>query len=141
MDDVSLTMRLCAYIGRIPGWHWSAAPGAQYPDDGVGIHYGDIPDAPDRAIGVRLYGIPRDDVSTERIRRVQFRIRGARRDRSGADSIGSTLRLILTRVLRMDGISEITFSSMSPLGADKNGREERTENYLITLDNPEAYTS
>jgi hypothetical protein len=29
---------------------------------------------------------------------------------------------------------------MSPAGADDNRREERTENYLVVLDNPEALT-
>jgi hypothetical protein len=29
---------------------------------------------------------------------------------------------------------------MAPLGADENGREERTDNYTITLDNTEAST-
>jgi hypothetical protein len=29
---------------------------------------------------------------------------------------------------------------MSPAGTDDNRREERTENYLVLLDNPEALT-
>jgi len=36
------------------------------------------------------------------------------------------------------GISGVSRLSMAPAGADENGREERTENYLIILDNQEA---
>lgn len=137
MDDVSLTKLLCAMVGRVPGWSWRET-GPAYTNSELGVFYGPIADKPDRAIGVRLYGVPSDDVNTSRERRVQFRVRGAPGRRDGADSIASVLRTVLGGVVRQQGISEIRFQSMAPLGADTNGREERTENYLVVLDNQEA---
>ena len=40
--------------------------------------------------------------------------------------------------MRTGGINHIHRTSFGPLGADVNGREERSENYSVVLDNPEA---
>lgn len=137
VDDVQLTKALCAIVGAVPGWSWRES-GPAYTASELGVFYGPIADKPDRAIGVRLYGVPLDDVNVSRERRVQFRVRGAPGRPDGADEIASVLRTVLSGVIRRDGISEIRLQSMAPLGADTNGREERSENYLVVLDNEEA---
>lgn len=137
MDDVALTKLLCSIVGSVPGWAWRES-GPPYTASELGVFYGSIGEKPDRAIGVRLYGVPSDDVSTSRERRVQFRVRGAPGRRDGADAIASVLRTVLGGIIRRDGISEVRFQSMASLGADANGREERSENYIIILDNQEA---
>lgn len=136
MDDATLTKTICAALGRIPGWIWSET--AEYPADKVGIYYGAIPDEPDRAVGVRMYSIPVDDENTERIRRVQARIRGARHDRADADRLATITRAVLVDMLPPPGISEILFYSTGDLGSDNNQRELRTENFTVSLDNQES---
>jgi hypothetical protein len=137
VDDATLTKTVCMILGRVPGWEWRPT-GPAYTAAEVGIYYGAIKDTPDRAIGVRVYSIPSDNPDTDRQRGVQLRIRGGRGRPDGADVIASVARPVLAGIVRQYGISEITFTSMAPLGADQNGRQERTENALITLDNPEA---
>ncbi len=136
MDDATLTKTICAALGQIPGWIWDED--AEYPHDRVGVYYGAIPDEPDRAVGVRMYSIPVDDENTERIRRVQARIRGSRRDRADADRLASIARAVLVAMLPPSGISEILFYSTGDLGSDNHQREQRTENFTVSLDNQES---
>lgn len=133
--DVELTTRIAEILGRVPTFTWRPH-GPAYTSAEVAIFYGRIMDAPDRAIGVRVYS-PADQEHLTR-RRVQLHVRGRRDDVADADRLSDVLSLVLDRRLRGDGIASITRTSFSQLGADKNGREERTENYLITLDNLEA---
>lgn len=134
MDDAALTTRLCELLGQVPGWHWSTTTTA--PQDAVGIYYGDIPESPDRAIGVRVYGGTDDPLVYQPARRVQLRIRGRRGDKRDADQIAGVVFALLQGRCRSAGISWIERASFGPLGADKNGREQRSENYLVQLDNP-----
>src|SRR5690606_27530585 len=134
-DDSDLTIRLCEIVGRIPSFAWRPY-GPAYTESEIGIHYGKIPDAPDRAVGIRVYN-PIDDPDLLS-RRVQLHIRGGRRQPFGADRIAGVLFAVLHERPRGDGFASILRTSAAPLGADDNGREERTENYLITLDNLEA---
>lgn len=131
MDDDALTTRLCQLLGAIPTFDFPTHTPA-----GVGVFYGRIDDAPDRAVGVRVYGA----VDEEHLhwRRAQIRLRGGRRQRDGADRLASVVFTALQGLSRVGGISGIRRESMTPLGADQNGREERTENYIIILDNQEA---
>lgn len=137
MDDDALVYRLGEILGRIPGWVWDPdAP--SFTDDVVPIFYGRIDDQPDRAVGIRVYGT--EDLLTESLaeRRVQLRFRGGRGDPRGANKLASPSFAMLQGLSRVGGISDARRLSMAPLGADANGREERTDNYLITLDNLEA---
>lgn len=136
MDDAQLTRALCEMLGEVPGWHWS--PTAETPDSMVAIAYGDIPASPDRAIGVRVYGGTDDAVVYRPVRRVQLRIRGARDDKDDADRIAGFAFALLQGRSRIRGISWIERQTFGPLGSDVNGREERTENYTIFIDNQEA---
>ncbi len=137
MDDDTLTQTICEILGLVPGWHWRPE-GPRYTEAEVGIFYGAIPAEPDRAIGVRVYGA--DDYPEEylRQRRAQLRLRGPKNTPNGADKLASPAFAMLQGLSRTGGISGIRRLSMAPLGADQNGREERSDNYIITLDNLEA---
>lgn len=137
MDDVALTHRICELLADVDGWEYRP-DGPNYTPTEVGIFYGSIDPDPDRAVGVRVYAP--DDRPLEFItaRRVQLRIRGAKGRRDGADQLASLAHERLQDLSRVGGISRMTRLSFSPLGADENGRQERTENYLVTLDNKEA---
>lgn len=136
MSDRDVTLAICRLLGEMPGWSWSEE--GPYPHGHVGIFYGAIPDKPDRAIGVRVYGGSDDAVVYEPTRLVQLRIRGARGEPDGADEIADWAFRLLQGRARTLGLSWIERRSFGPLGADKNGREERTDNYHISLDNMEA---
>lgn len=134
MDDSTLTIRLAEIIGNLPTFAWRP-DGHAYTASEIGVFYGAIPDAPDRAVGVRVYNSIDDDLLS---RRVQLHIRGARRAPFSADRLAGVLFAVLHERVRGDGIASIRRTSSAPLGADGNGREERTENYLVVLDNLEA---
>lgn len=134
MDDDTLTRRLCELLGAIPTFEWD--PLGNYAKTVIGVFYGRLDDSPDRAVGVRVYGAIDEDHLNRR--RVQFRIRGARKNRASADRIASIVFSAMQGLSRVGGISGIRRESMTPLGADQNGREERTENYIIILDNQEV---
>lgn len=134
MDDVTLTTRLCSLLGAIDGWHWS--PADAYAPTVVGVHYGPTK-GPGRAVGVRVYATDDDrDLSQ---RRVQVKYVGAPDDPSGADALADEGFATLQHLSRWQGIAGIDRLTMIPLGVDGNRREQRTDNYLITLDNEEAY--
>lgn len=136
MDDASLTIKLCEILGTIPGWHWRPN-GPAYTSSEVAIYYGAIPDETYRAaVGVRVYG----DAEADGVlgRRVQLRFRSPRGARDGADKLAHPAWVVLTGLSRVGGISGARRRSFTPAGADGNGREERTDNYTITLDNTEA---
>jgi hypothetical protein len=136
VDDVQLTYRICEILGRVPGWSWTPDPEApDYPESVVGLRYGEIQPTPDRTIGVRVYASTDEDVLS---RRVQLRLRGGRHDRTGADRLAGVAFTVLQELSRVGGISDIRRISTGPLGADESGREERSDNYQIILDNPEA---
>jgi hypothetical protein len=135
VDDETLTFRLCEIVGAIPSFAWRPY-GPAYTASETGVFYGTISDSPDQAVGIRVYTpIDAPDLLS---RRVQLHIRGGRRQPFGADRIAGVLFAVLHERPRGDGMVSILRTSALPLGADINGREERTENYLITLDNLEA---
>lgn len=138
MDDTALTEFLASKLGTIPGWTY-AADGANIPTGRVGVALGRIPAGPpDRWAGVRVYGTDDDEVQALHSRMVQVRLRGAPNDPNGANTLAHPVYLVLTGLSRVGGISGVTRTSMAPLGADSQGREERTDSYEITLDNMEA---
>lgn len=137
MDDVALTKVICGLLGNIEGWEWRE-DGPAYTADEVAIFYGRILSEPDRAVGVRVYADASDRLEYINARRVQLRYRGAPNRPDGADELASAGYAVLQGLSRVGGISDASRLSMAPLGADTNGREERTDNYQIILDNPEA---
>ena len=138
MTDAELTVAICEMLGELPGWSWSTT--AAYPADRVGVFYGPIPDSPDRAVGVRVYGGTDNPEVYGPKRSVQLHIRGARNHPDSADQLAGLAFLLLQGRMRTGGINHIHRTSFGPLGADVNGREERSENYSVVLDNPEAGT-
>lgn len=135
MDDETLTIRLCEIVGALPGFAWRPYGPAYTPSE-IAVHYGAIDEQTDRAVGIRVYS-PIDEPGLHS-RRVQLHVRGGRHQPFGADRIAAVLLALLHERPRGDGMVSILRTSAAPLGADTNGREERTENYLITLDNLEA---
>lgn len=134
MDDATLTIRLCERLAIVPGWSWRPG-GPAYTDDELGIYYGAIPAEAPWGIGVRVYG--GDDVDTVE-RRAQLRIRGLLDSRPGADRIAGIALTVLHGLSRWGGINDIRRTSFDPKGEDATGRQGRTDNYRIRLDNPEA---
>lgn len=132
MDDETLTDRVCDFLATLPTFSYRTDP----PAGGVTVFYGAIDDDPDRAVGVRIYGAT--DERHLHWRRAQLRTRGDRRSKQDADKIAAVVFAALHGLSRVGGISGIRRESMSPLGADQNGREERTDNYIIILDNQES---
>lgn len=135
MDDASLTIKLCEIAGALPGFTWSPTP-TTYPADTTAVFYGRIADAPDRAIGIRVYS-PADLEHLSR-RRVQVWVRGGRGEPDGADRIADAVFARFDSLSREGGILGIRRDSFAAIGADANGREQRSENYIVTLDNKEA---
>jgi len=136
VDDATLTLRVIEALATIPGWSWSTG---QYPAGATAIFYGPIPEGTYKAaIGVRVYASTDDNVQALHTRSVQLRFRGEKGKKNGADKLAHPAFLTLTRLSREGGISGVSRLSQAPLGADENGREERTDNYIITLDNTEA---
>lgn len=132
MDDATLTKRICELLDAIPTFDYFTAPSP----GGVAVFYGRIDPEPNRAVGVRVYATT--DEPNLSWRRAQIRIRGDKRRRDDADRIAGVVFAALQGLSRTGGISGIRRESMSPGGADETGREERTDNYVIVLDNPEA---
>lgn len=137
IDDATLTKLICSLLGDVPGWEWWEHDDP-YPKTSTGIYYGRIGEDPDRAIGVRVYASSDNYEESLSSRRVQLRVRGKRGDADDADHLAQIAFLRLQGLSRVGGISGIRRDSMSPLGADDNGREQRSENYTIILDNQEA---
>lgn len=139
MDDATLTTRINEQLARVPGWAWRS-DGSVYTADEVAIFYGAIGPAPDRAIGVRVYGAPADIGGDGHLalRSAQLRFRGAKYRPNGADVLAGHALTVMQGLSRVDGINGIRRESFSSLGTDSNFREERADNYLIILDNQEA---
>ena len=136
MNDRDLTIAICQLLGELPGWSWSTT--GTYPADRVGVFYGPIPDAPDRAVGVRVYGGTDDPEVYSPTRSVQLLFRGARNRPDGADELADEAFTPLQRRVRSGGINFAYRISFGPLGADGNGRQERADNYQIVIENTEV---
>ncbi len=137
MNDATLTRIVCALLADIPGWEWRP-DGPSYREGETAIFYGAIDATPNRAIGARVYFTSDDPVRSLSSRRMQLRFRGSKDEVDDADNLAHLAFLRLQGLSRVEGISGIRRESMSPSTADDNGRQQRTDNYTITLDNPEA---
>lgn len=136
MDDDELTTALCLLLQDAGvGVHESTATGDQ-----VQIVYGDVAAAGvDRAIGITVYASVVDDPQTGlTARRVQLRVRGADGDRRSANQLAAAAFGALHRTIKSRGVAFGVRESFAQLGQDGNRRQERAENYTITIDNPEA---
>lgn len=137
MNTSDLTTALCVLLDVAGVGQWRPA-GPAYTTAETAIVYGPLPALPDRAIGVTVY-IQDDDLVTGLAdRMVQVRFRGAKNAPNGADVLADAAFTALHGVAHTSGIALIARSSTAPLGADTNGRQERTDNYRVIIDNPEA---
>lgn len=137
MDDANLTIWLCQQLGAIDGWTYDDT-GAVLPKDTVAVRQGRLAATPDRGVGVRIYDGSDDPETDTKTRRAQLRARGAPGALLGADQIADAAFDRLSQLMREGVISEVIRLSFSPAGVDASKREERTDNYLIIFDNPEA---
>jgi len=135
VDDETITNRLGEILGQLPTFAWRPF-GPDPTDLEIGLYYGAVQDKPDRGVGISVYS-PADQPDLL-ARRVQFDVRGGRGQPFGADRLAGILFTVLDHRPRGSGFASILRTSFTRLGADTNGRDRRTENYLITLDNQEA---
>lgn len=136
MDDDELTEAICLLLQDAgAGMFETNATGTQ-----TQIVYGDVSAAGvPRAIGVTVYAAVADDVQNGlTARRLQIRTRGAPDDRRGANQLAGVVFTTLHRTIRSRGVAFGVRVSFVPLGPDGSRRQERADNYQITLDNPEA---
>lgn len=136
MGDSDLTKLLCRLLAQRCGWAW--VPDGINPAATVRLFYGAVGASPDAAVGVRVYGGTDDLVNGLRTRRVQFWHRGPRGAVDGADKLADASFAALQGLSRVEGINTASRLSWAPLGADGSGREQRSDNYQIILDNAEA---
>ena len=135
MDDGELTRVICERLAAAGVGVWRPA-GPAYTATGTGIFYGSLGATPDRALAVAVY-LPVDDIRTGlSLRYLQVRSRGPRGTPDGADTLAGAVFDALHGTYPRGGIARITRTSAARLGADGNSRQERTDNYLIVLDNP-----
>ena len=138
MDDVLMVKTLAGILAGRTGWAWKPGGPAYAPGE-VGIFYGAIASSPDQAVGLTPYAIGDDIENGLATRRVQVRFRGTPGDPTGADRLAGEAFAAVQGLVRVAGLSEVSRVSSAQLGPDGNGRQERTDNYQIILDNPEAF--
>ena len=136
MDTTAVTTAVCQLLHDFGVGVWS--PTQAYLTTDVGVFYGPLGTLPDRAIGLTVYAAT-DDVETGLAHRyLQVRCRGAVGAPNGADALADSAFAALHGLYQTSGIARITRTSTAYLGADTNGRTERTDNYMLIIDNPEA---
>jgi len=130
VDDDELTDVVCQVLAtRGVGVYPGTATGDQ-----VQVVYGDVSAVGvDRAIGVTVYAGLDELAEGPPIRFVQLRVRGKAKDRRSANQIAGAAKDVLHGLVSTDGIFLSERVSFVPLGADGNGRYERTENYQMTI--------
>jgi len=138
LDDADLTRWLVEQLGTIDGWLWSADDPYDYTQNVVTLHEGGIAADARRSVGVRIFGGEDDEETETKTRRVQLRSRGNEGDPNDANRVADAAFAHLRRLLREGVVSAVTRTSFDPAGVDQNGREGRTDNYLIIFDNEEA---
>lgn len=136
IDDDVVIFAIAELLAEL-GWAWRPASEFE-PEDDVGIHYRRLGDGPDRAVAIAVYGGGDDDETGEAYRLVQLRFRGAPKDPRDADRLAGAAFNHLRTVASRRGIAWARRRGFGSSKTDDNGREQRTDNYRITLDNPEA---
>lgn len=110
-------------------------PAGVYTSGQVGIFIATMPEAPDRCIVLTDYDPSGGNNSGDVTPRTQVRCRGNPYEPLSAIDLASDIRDAI------DGLAHVTFggvevtqinhSSGTPMGIDKNGRHERSDNYDI----------
>lgn len=133
MKDSELIVTLASILATRAVGVWRPS-GPAYNATEVGIWYGPIGTAPDRAIGLTRYGgtglLTNDDVRGPRL--VQVRVRGLPGNPASADDLADAVDAVFGRMPLTQGLSSEWASGPLPLGADGSRRTELTLNYLVT---------
>lgn len=132
MDDSTLTQTVATMLNDAGAGIWRP-DGPAYAAAEIGIHYGAIPVSPDQGIGLTIYNTDDDVVVGTKTRWLQARTRGLKGRSDGADALSATVFAALQGVTHRAGIALMHRVSSLPLGADENGRQERSDNYRILL--------
>lgn len=126
---------LAARLGAAGIGRWEPDPAVPYLPDDVAIVTNAVPSAPDRAISLTAY-LTDDAVGTAVSDvRVQIRFRGGPRSPNEANDLADAVFTNLHGARYVDlGTGQPGFRlaqrvSSLPMGEDKNGRSERSDNY------------
>ncbi len=112
--------------------------GPDYGPTETGITGYALPSTTDRAIAITPYDTD-DPLDGPAVRFVQLRSRGRARQQFDAGDLADLAFAVLHDRHHPDPrVARIVRVSSVPLGPDGNGRQERTDNYQIILNNPEA---
>ena len=125
LSDEALSRHLAQVLADAGIGSTTATPGAPL------IAAKRLPHDPDVGIGVTVYLA--DDALLLNTRRVQFWFRGAPHDPFGPDRLADRVFRLLHMTHHDGHIARITRASFALLGVDGNARDERTDNYEITL--------
>lgn len=115
-------------------------PAGGYLSTDVAVVFGELPTAPDTAVGLTLYG------STDEVKenlshlRVQVWTRGAANNSLGASAIASPIFDALQGREGFDlgsvHVIQMYRTSMMPMGVDASKRYERSDNYVLDVNTP-----
>lgn len=132
MNDADLTEYIAYVLATAALGAWRPA-GPVYAASETGIFYGAIGASPDRAIGVTVYATDDDLVTGKASRWVQLHFRGSPNAPRSADDMAGAAFDALHGRHHAGAVSRFIRTSSAPLGADANGRQERSDNYQIIL--------
>lgn len=111
------------------------------PDD-VALTAKVLPDSPDRALAVTVYGREEspDPNLSDLVLAVQVRSRGRAADPLECDDLAEAARLALHQAHRTTWgslrIERVYWFTGGHIGPDENGRQERSDNYRMVLQRP-----
>lgn len=133
--------------GLATRWHDEAIavyrPTSAYSADETAIVFGVPGQNPPRQIALAVYNNTDDAALSDSVVLLQVRVRGADADPFGADDLADAVFDDLQGFIGNlpNGIRVVYAkrNSTFPLGIDGNGRQERTDNYELTVHRPSAH--
>lgn len=118
-------------------------PSGTYAADEIGIVLGVPTQDPPSLIAIAAYNAIDDPSLSDSTAQVQFRVRGPSADPGPADDLADGIfdSLQGRHGAVLNGITLVYArrTSTLPLGVDGNGRQERTDNYDLTVHRPSAH--
>lgn len=117
-------------------------PTGAYTEDQVGIVIGVPTQSPRSLVALAAYGNVDDASLSDSTVQVQMRLRSAGADPGPADDLADEIFDALQGLrATLNGIAVVYAKRVStyPLGLDGNGRQERTDNYDLTVHRPSTH--
>lgn len=115
-------------------------PAGGYLASETAIVFGDLPTAPDRAVGIGVYGAVDEGSVPLSSLRVQFLCRGSRDDSLDPGEVAGAIFTVLQGLQHQDfGAAHVNLAqrvSRIPLGIDEAKRSLRADNYALDVDMP-----